>query len=119
MADGQFDEGRIRRRVPFSAEIILTVEGTDYCYDSTQDISMSGMFICADKPLPVDTKGTMLLKLECGSRKAQVTAGFRVIRQQLTVEPEICRGMAIEFNDIDTDSSIILYNVVRYQDCDA
>ncbi len=107
---------RNRKRVDFVSDVTLVLHGQEYHYTETKDISMEGVFICTEAPLPIGETGQMILNQECGELKAQVKASFRVVRHQRADETAMPSGMGIIFTDIDSDSSITLFNIVRYQD---
>ncbi len=104
-------EGKEKRkwvRVPYQIEAQLDIEGEKLCYPVIQNISMEGIFIKADEILSVGKSGKIVIALEFGENKMQVKANCTVVRSE-------SEGMGIKFTYIDPDSSIILYNMIKYQ----
>lgn len=101
-------EKRIRQRVPLTLEAMLQVGESSVGYPRTRDISMSGIYLDTDSPLAVGTKGRVTLELASGADGVSIQADFEVVRN----DP---KGMAISFTHMDPDSSIHLYNVIKYQ----
>lgn len=116
MIDQPPHHSRSRKRVDFVSGVTLVVRGQEHHYPSTKDISMDGVFICTDEPLAIGENGLMVLNMECGELNAQVKASFKVVRRQKTGESANPSGMGILFTDLESDSSITLFNIVRYQD---
>jgi len=75
---------------------------------------MSGLFLCTDTPLPLGTIGQLQIVLECGEDCLEVRSKSKVVR---IVNDESGKpvGMGLEFIDLDSDSSLNLYNVIKYQ----
>lgn len=102
------EEHRNRQRVPFIVEAVLTVDASPIAYPRTRDVSMSGIYLLTANPLPVGTQGTLALKLESGLSALAIEATCEVVRQDT-------EGMGLKFTHMDSDSSINLFNVIRYQ----
>ena len=79
-----------------------------------ENISMSGLFLRTDAPLPVGTLGKLLIVLVCGEERIEVRAECRVSRVMGAASGQAF-GMGLEYVSLDPDSSIALYNVVKYQ----
>ena len=106
-----------RRRHPRVKFVITAVFETadDVRKDhQCENISMSGLFLRTDEPLPVGTRGNVLIVLECGDDRIEVRAECKVSRVVDSKSGQLS-GMGLEYVALDPDSSIALYNVVRYQ----
>lgn len=102
------NEKRKRPRVDFNIETVLETENEVHRSDRCENISMSGMFLRTENPLPVGTTGRITITLTCGESRLEIKGECRVVREEAA-------GMGLEFTDIDPDSSINLFNVVKYQ----
>lgn len=102
------EEHRNRQRIPFIIEAVLTVDDSPIVYSRTRDVSMSGIYLLTSKPLPVGTEGTLALTLESGLSSLAIKAMCEVVRQDT-------EGMGLKFTHMDPDSSINLFNIIRYQ----
>jgi PilZ domain len=86
-------------RYPFAADAeFLDLETGARTSGITSDISLGGCFVCASKPLQLNTRVRITL-----SRKDQKMEALAVVR---IVKPRV--GMGIEFIDVDTKSHIVL-----------
>ena len=109
---------RIRNRVEFAVHVSLEVDGKTTSYPASQDISMGGVYVLTDSPLPVGTEGGCSIVLEFGDQRRSICAEFDVVRV-VESETEIDKpGMGIQFTDLDTDPSLTLFNVIKYQTLD-
>ncbi len=105
---------RKRSRVPFDVDVHFDTANEQIRSRKLQDISMSGLYFLTDTVVPLETTGTIKIMLESGEQTIIITANGKVTR---SVSPEINLpgGLGVEFTEIDTDSSIHLFNVIRYQ----
>ncbi len=106
------DNKRVRDRVEFDVSVTLDVRGHKIKYDETHDISMSGMFVFTSFPYPVGTEGTFTIHLSMvkTDTEHEIKGKFRV---QNNMDKEGSRGMGLKITEIDTDSSLELFNVIR------
>lgn len=107
-------EKRNRPRVDFNIETVFETENQVHRSDRCENISMSGIFLRTEDPLPVGTTGRITITLTCGESRLEIKGECRVVRQEAAGGEEMA-GMGLEFTDIDSDSSINLFNVVKYQ----
>lgn len=107
-------ERRRHPRVDFVVQASFAAEGQVRIDHRCENISMSGLFLRTDAPLPVGTRGSLLLVLECGEDRIEVRAACKVSRV-IGAESGRAFGMGLEYISLDPDSSLALYNVVRYQ----
>lgn len=108
-------EKRTRKRVLYRFEAKVEVSGYQVIYPEIHDISMSGVFLKTEETLPVGTKGNITIVLFCGDIQEKIYSQFsvqRIVKQDSESQP---RGFAVLFEDIDTESSITLFNVIKYQ----
>ena len=101
-------------RVDFVVQAVFETEGHVRRDHQCENISMAGLFLRTDAPLPVGTRGRVLIVLECGEERLEVRAACRVSR---VVDAGSGRsaGMGLQYLSLDPDSSLALYNVVKYQ----
>ncbi|MFH1216843.1 MAG: PilZ domain-containing protein [Pseudomonadota bacterium] len=107
-------EKRKRPRVDFSIDAVFETGENIRTDHQCEDISMSGVFLRTSEPFPVGSVGNLLLVLECGDERVEVRAQCRVTRV-VVGESDKPSGMGLEFVSLDSDSSIALFNVVKYQ----
>jgi len=107
-------EKRRYPRVDFVVQASFTAEGLVRTDHRCENISMSGLFLRTDAPLPVGTRGNLLIVLACGEERIEVRADCKVSRVMGTASGKAF-GMGLEYVGLDPDSSIALYNVVKYQ----
>jgi hypothetical protein len=108
------EERRRFPRVDFVVQAVFETQGQVRRDHQCENISMAGLFLRTDAPLPVGTRGSLLIVLECGEERLEVRAACEVSR---VVQPGSGRaaGMGLQYLRLDPDSSLALYNVVRYQ----
>ncbi|MEA3286992.1 MAG: PilZ domain-containing protein [Candidatus Marinimicrobia bacterium] len=105
---------RKRSRVPFDVDVHFNTSEDQIRSKKLQDISMSGLYFESDIIVPLGTTGTVKLHLESGEQTIIITANGKVTRS-IPAEQNSPGGIGVEFTEIDTDSSIHLFNVIRYQ----
>ena len=107
-------ERRKRPRVDFVIKVVF--ETKDQVREDLQceNISMSGLFLRTDAPLPVGTVGAVLIVLESGQERLEVRCECKVARV-VGKEDDSFAGMGLEYVVLDPDSSLTLYNVIKYQ----
>ncbi len=104
-------EKRKRERIDFHVAITLNVRGKKIRYEETHDISMSGVFVYTAFPQPVGTVGEFDIHLsEVALQEHEIKGKFRVTSVS---DKEGSVGMGLEFTEIDPDSSIELFNVIK------
>lgn len=71
------------------------------------DLSMSGMFVAADQPIPAGTDLDAEIRLTGSSTSLAIRCAARVVR---------CNdnGLAVSFGEMDLDSFVHLRNVISY-----
>ena len=106
---------RSRKRVLYRFESRIEADGYPDIFPEIHDISMSGVFFKSQQLLAVGTRGRLTIRLQCGERREQVNSGFRVQRVVEQSSENQPRGFAVLYEDIDTDSSITLFNIIKYQ----
>lgn len=107
-------ERRRHPRVDFVVQASFTAEGLVRIDHRCENISMSGLFLRTDAPLPVGTRGSLLIVLECGEDRIEVRAECMVTRV-MGAGSGRAFGMGLKYISLDPDSSFALYNVVKYQ----
>ncbi|MEW6519403.1 MAG: PilZ domain-containing protein [Thermodesulfobacteriota bacterium] len=107
-------ERRKHPRVDFAVQASFAAEGLECTDQRCENISMSGLLLRTEAPLPVGTRGRLLIVLVCGEERLEVRAECRVSRVMEDAGGK-AYGMGLEYISLDPDSSIALYNVVRYQ----
>jgi hypothetical protein len=112
---------RLRERAPFKTDIILSMGKAKKRYSKTRDISMNGLFVETDNVsdiLPLGSEGKIEILLILGESKIIIKGKFRVMRVIDLVkdknENPLPLGFGIELFDFEGDSSVELYNVLRY-----
>lgn len=101
---GGVRDRRYTIRYPFAADAELIDLETGRQVDGvTSDLSLGGCFVCASKPLSLNSRARMKL-----TRKAQVFEALVVIR---IVKPRV--GMGIEFFDLESPNNEILVNWIE------
>ncbi len=106
---------RVHKRVPFDVAVHFDTAEEQIRSRQLQDISMNGIFFETETTVPVGTQGTVKLYLESGAQHVVISANGKVTRS-IPVDINTLGGLGIEFTEIDTDSSIHLFNVIKYQD---
>jgi len=105
-------ERRTLGRVPFTIHLALTTDGKTHNYAETHDISTGGVFAVTDDQMEIGTTGDFVIRLGSeDSEGIEVTGGFEVVSHS---GKDGMSGMGIHFKDLDEQSSIHLYNIVRY-----
>ena len=65
----KIEEHRIRDRIPFKTEALITLDDKINRFTKTRDVSMSGLFIETEDVIPNKTEGKVELILTCGDSK--------------------------------------------------
>ena len=94
-------------RVPVKVRVLVRSEGIDVNSQRSIDLSMNGIFVECDEPLPVGTKCELTLLLDGTDPMIRAECGGLVRR--VTAE-----GMAIEFVELTLESYEHLQNLVRF-----
>ena len=112
---------RLRERVSFKTEIILSMGKVKKKYSKTRDISMNGLFVETDNVsdiLPLGSEGEIEILLILGESKIIIKSKFRITRvvdlEEDKNENPLPLGFGIELFDFEGESSVELYNVLRY-----
>lgn len=106
------EDGRKFDRIGFSVPVQLSADGVEQDCDCL-NVSMKGMLVRARDPLPFGTKGIIKLDQQSGDQSMHITASFEVIRAG-DLDP-VSRQFdhALMLIDIDSDSSVNLYKIIR------
>ncbi len=110
-----FEEKRERIRVDYVIGTEFILENGKKLNCIIRDISMGGAFLLTEYPEPPQSKGQLKIVLKCGEEEKKVQAHCVVIRAVNNSDNPQDNGMAVQILEIDTDSSIVLYNVVKFQ----
>jgi hypothetical protein len=94
-------------RVAVKVRVLVRSEGIDIDTKRSIDLSMNGIFVECDEPLPLGTKCELTILLDGTDPMIRVECGGVVRR----VTPE---GMAIEFVELTLESYEHLQNLVRF-----
>ena len=105
---------RIRNRVHFETEAAFEVDGYTIEGVESRDISMNGVFLVTPKIFPLGAQGIITITLTFGQQQSRVRAQAEVKRIVSPAESD-APGIGISFINLDTDSSLILYNIIKYQ----
>lgn len=107
---------RLRERVSFITEVILTMDKTKRKFSKTRDISMNGLFIETEDVVSIGNEGQIELFLNFGDLKKIIKSKFKVLRVTSSRQEKtgLAPGFGIELFDFEGDSSEQLYNVIRY-----
>ena len=110
-----YAEKRERKRVDYviGTEFIFT-DGTEL-KGILRDISMGGAFLITENHHEGNTRGKLKIHLNCGNQDKEIQADCLILRTVNGQEDPTKNGIAVQIVDIDPDSSITLYNVVKYQ----
>lgn len=104
------EENRKHPRIVYVQLVTLsTVYGRSYITQS-ENISMGGVFLVKDNPLPVNTRGTLAIKFDIATIKKEISSSFRVTHNALSQKGT--PGMGVEFIDMSEDDKLILKEVL-------
>lgn len=108
------DERRRQPRVSYKSEVRVEVNG-DKLSGQCKNLSMSGMLLVLDRALAVGSQGRLEISQQMEEERLEIDSGFEVMRiNDLMKKGGICE-IGLHFNDLDFDSSVKLYNVIRYR----
>lgn len=102
---------RLRTRVPFETEVAFVVDGQPISILASYDVSMNGIFLATQNPLPLGSVGEVTVSLSSGKEQILVKTLAEVVRVVTSGEEP---GMGLIFVDLDPDSSIALFNIVKH-----
>lgn len=98
-------------RVDFKISLTLATGGRSVDCDETHDISAGGIFVVTDDPFDIGTTGGFVINLAAAdAASVEIKGGFEVASH---IEKEGKGGMGLTFKDLDPDSSMHLYRIVR------
>ena len=117
MMDGNIEK-RIRKRVDYLIDTTYIIADGSEIPCIIHDISMSGFYLQTEDPQPEQSKVQVKITLQIGNEKQKVSAECIVIRSVRDTENSENSGMALQVIRIDQDSSITLYNMIKYQSHD-
>lgn len=108
---------RERSRVRFEASITLAHGDRELVYNRTHDISMNGVYVLTAKPLPLGTGADFQLTLGVGMRRDVIKGRCEVVRV-VSLDDGLSGetpgpGMGLKFTEIEPDSSVTLYRIIR------
>ncbi len=106
------NDSRMRERVPFEIEAVFTHQGKSYTC-SCENVSMSGVMLASEELFPVGLAGSISIVLRSGSEQLEVKGQCHVVRVVTSVDS--LNQIGIEFDAMDSESSIVLFNMIRYQ----
>jgi uncharacterized protein (TIGR02266 family) len=101
-------------RVPFSVKVTNHVSGSFSYYQAT-NISVGGMFLKADEPLPVGAVLDLRFSLpDSDNREREIKAQAQVVRvQPPSPDGQYHSGMGVKFISLPRDASRIIRSFVR------
>ncbi len=102
------EEKRMRERVVYIIDTSFILPDGKEISCTIQDISMSGFYIETMQVQPKDSEGKLKILLRLGDNQKTVTAVCRVARMDKM-------GMALTITHIDQESSITLFNMIKFQ----
>ena len=106
------DNKRIRERVSFEIEAVFTHDGKSYTC-KCENVSMSGVLLDSADFFSIGATGSVLIILTSGTELLEVKSSCRVVR--VLPSANDCFQLGLEFDSLDPESSIILFNMIRYQ----
>lgn len=109
------EEKRSRKRVDFKLSTVFSTEDGIEFDCLLRDISMSGFYIVSPHVQPEGAKVEIRIVLSSGQDTQHVKAQCSVIRKVMDKQYSSNSGMALHILQIDPDSSIVLFNMVKYQ----
>jgi PilZ domain len=92
-------------RVPKKLHVKVMAGDTTIDSGNTRDLSLKGLFLLTDRPLPVGTVCQLVLQLESSDSRVFMPAWGRVVR----TEPA---GMALEFTELGPECYHHLRNLI-------
>jgi hypothetical protein len=95
-------------RVPFRVSAILKTNNREIRSETTEDLSVKGVFVLTEEFLEEETPCQVLLELSGTSSDLRLRMEGRVAR----VRPG--KGMGIEFTTLDLEVYTLLKNIVEY-----
>ena len=107
-------EKRGRERVDFKISSVFVTEDGSTFNCLLKNISMSGFYIQTERIQPDGSHINIYIELLSGMSKQYVKAKCTVVRT-IKNQPSKNLGMALHILQIDPDSSIVLFNMVKYQ----
>ena len=108
---GTISDRRKLGRVDFKISLTLTTGGRSIGCEETHDIGTGGIFVVTDEPFDIGTTGDFVINLAADDTDSvEIKGGFEVASH---VEKEGKTGMGLTFKELDPDSSIHLYRIVR------
>ena len=108
---GTTSDRRKLGRVDFKISLTLTTGGRSIEYGQTHDISAGGIFVVTNDPFDIGATGDFVINLAAADADSvEIKGGFEVASH---IEKEGKGGMGLTFKDLDPDSSMHLYRIVR------
>ncbi len=105
------EERRLRKRVDFPAQLKALVDEV-WVEGELINISMSGALVKLNTKMNEGEEFRIKINQAIGNEFFSVEAGVKVVR---FIESKDSKLVAVVISEIDTESSINLFNIVKYQ----
>ncbi len=112
---------RRRRRHNLGTHLMVTLTGLRYATRCV-DASMGGALLALhdhgtlDRSDLVGQQGSLQIGHRLGTERITINSAFEVVRLQPSDPPPMPTLVGVRFLNMDPDSSLHLYNLLRYQD---
>jgi c-di-GMP-binding flagellar brake protein YcgR len=106
-------ERRRRKRVEYRVEIQYAFEG-EWHRAKSVNISMSGLLLEVDRELRIGEFGKIRIVKDSLKEDALVAANVEVVRSEAGESANETREVALRFTRMDFESSVNLFQVIRY-----
>jgi hypothetical protein len=106
------NDSRTRERVPFEIAAVFTHHEQTYTC-TCENISMGGVLLESEELFPVGLSGFVEIILRSGFEQLEVKGLCHIVRVVTSLDS--LNQIGLEFDDLDSESSIVLFNMIRYQ----
>ncbi len=107
-------EKRERNRASFITTVSLSIDNEKYTGECS-DLSMNGMSIKIGKEFEIGTKGKADIILSFGEQNLTISSPFEIVRSTKIPKFDQKHEIGIHFQNMDSDSSLELFRVIRAQ----
>lgn len=106
------EEKRKRKRVEYDVDVQLR-RGETWLTVQSENISMGGILVLMAGDIAVGDKCRVKISTDAELKTLLLTTDVEVVRVD-TADDETKQKVAMKFTSLDFDSSVTLFNIVRY-----
>lgn len=105
---------RRQARVPYRVEVHGTSRH-NFWTGTTYNVSLGGVFVATESPLPIGTEVTLELRLDAAALPWRVSGIVRWVRPALHASPDHPAGCGVQFESLPPEAESSIRNFILHQ----